>query len=164
MNWPRFRLVVADINIELGGADITWRIGIATAAIALYQVVGDVFAGRAIGLRRFEVRRAEHLVEHPDIALVRQRARAGAGENAQSFGAVLVANAFDLVCDFVERLLPRDRLEQAFAALAGAVRAEATAMIDSSRRVRAPLRSLAADGVAGAANKTDSSATQARVN
>ena len=58
-----------------------------------------------------------HLSEHPDIAADGDHARARASEDAKRFGLVL-PQRFQLGGNFVERLLPPDRLELPFAARA----------------------------------------------
>ena len=114
---PGFGLVVADIEIHPGAADILVRIAVAAAIGALCHLIGDVLSGRTERVGGLEIGGPPHLSEHPDIAADGDHARARASEDAKRFGLVL-PQRFQLGGDFVERLLPADRLELPFAARA----------------------------------------------
>ena len=90
---PGLRLIVADVEIHPGTADIVIRITVAAAIGAMGQLVGDVLSGGTEWVGRLDIRRPPHLPEHPDKPAYGDHAGARASENAERFRARSAAAA-----------------------------------------------------------------------
>ena len=111
MHRAGFRLIIAEIHIKSGTAEIIFGIAVATATSPQRRLKRHPLGFRTKRLGITKIRRAPHLREQTDIAAPCQRAGAGAGKNSQRFRAILVAHCLQFGSNFGKRLIPADWLK-----------------------------------------------------
>src|SRR5262249_49894994 len=135
----RLGLVFAEVDVHLRAAQVLCGVAVRAGAVALRELVRDVLARRAERIGALDVRRAPHLREDLDDAVLADRAGARAGEDRERFRTPLLAHRLHLRGDLVKRLLPGDRLEAAFAARADTLERARQApriVVDLQRKLR----------------------------
>ena len=115
-----FCLIIADINIGLGAADVVFGVGIRHHPGALGQAQCDTLAEVAVGFGGSDVGSAPEPGEQRYCADDIEYTSARAGLNRQCFATVLIAHLAQLLCNLLECLLPANPLEVVAAALADA--------------------------------------------